>query len=306
MELQSRIQWILFNPATHILRAGWRIGIFCVITACFSGAAFFGANLFFPESEIVMSALMCAALIGSSIFMVTVIERRPFYSFGIAVRRRFFLEWGQGLLISGVMMTFIILSFLVLGAMVITGEGFTYGEIVRHLLNGLAFFAGAGFFEELLFRGYIFQTLAKGTNRVVAILVFSISFGLVHLGNPHISVFSTLNIVLAGIFLSLAYFRTGTLWFCTALHIGWNFFQGSVYSLPVSGLVTPDIALSRVVLTGPEWLAGGAFGPEGGVAATVVLIVASFVIWRVPWIKNENPPPAIDTSVLTDCGKVSE
>ncbi len=260
MELRSRIQWILFNPTNHNFRSGWRICIFIIVMSCLTAGAFFTANYFFPDSTIVISVFLDAALICSSIFMVTVIDKRPFYSFGIAVRRRFFIEWGQGLLIAGVMMTFIVFSFLLTGTIVITGEGFSSAEIASHLLKGFFLFALAGFWEELMFRGYIFQTLVEGTNRLIAILVFSVFFGLAHLGNPHISVFSTFNIILAGIFLSLAYFRTGTLWFCTALHLGWNFFQGSVYSLPVSGMVTSDITVSYVTLTGPEWLTGGVFG----------------------------------------------
>jgi hypothetical protein len=145
-----------------------------------------------------------------------------------------------------------------------------------------------------MFRGYIFQTLVEGTNRIIAIAIFSVFFGLVHLGNPNISVFSVFNIILAGIFLSLAYLRTGTLWLCTALHLGWNFFQGSVYSLPVSGLVKSNISISHVALTGPEWLTGGAFGPEGGFVTTVVLIIGSIVVWKAPWIKNENPAVTVE------------
>jgi membrane protease YdiL (CAAX protease family) len=292
---------MFFTPATHILRSGWRIGIFCIVMACFSGVAFFGANMLFPQSDAIVSASLCVALIGSSIIMVTIVDRRPFYSFGIAVRRRFLIEWGQGMLIAGVMMTFIVLSFFLSDSITIVDRDSTWWEMGRHLLNGVALFAFAGFFEELLFRGYIFQTLVEGTNRIIAIAVFSVFFGLFHLGNPNISVFSVLNIILAGIFLSLAYLRTGTLWFCTSLHLGWNFFQGSVYSLPVSGLIKSDILISRIALTGPEWLTGGAFGPEGGVAATIVLIIGSIVVWKAPWIKNENPPATVEMPIsLTD------
>lgn len=306
MEFRSRIIWILLNPTTRGIRSGWRIGIFCILLSCFSALAFFGSNLLFPEMILLRSILIGVAFLGSSIFMVTVVERRPFYSFGIMIRRRFFLEWGEGLLFAGVMMTFIVLIFLISGSMVIETRDRVTGELGKHLLNGLRFFALAAFFEELVFRGYILQTLAEGTNRIVAVTLFSILFGLAHLANPYISFFSTFNIILAGIFLSLAYFRTGTLWFCTALHLGWNFFQGSVYSLPVSGLTPPEIAISRVVLTGPEWLTGGAFGPEGGAAATVVLIAGSIIIWRAPWIKNENIPVITEISIPLSDGKAGE
>ena len=295
--MQTRLQWIFVTPATQMLRSGWRIGIFCVVTACFSGLAFLGANFIIPTSEILVAVFLCIGLVGASVVMVTVIDRRPFYSFGIAVRRRFLVEWGQGILIAGVMMTFIILAFFLTDSLTVENRDSTWLEIGRHLLNGLLLFTFAAFFEELLFRGYLFQTLVEGTNRTIAIAIFSLFFGLVHLGNPNISVFSVFNIILAGIFLSLAFLRTGTLWLCTALHLGWNFFQGSVYSLPVSGIVKSDISISRIVLTGPEWFTGGAFGPEGGFAATVVLIIGSIVIWKAPWIKNENPVATVEAPV---------
>jgi uncharacterized protein len=300
MELQERLRWIFFTPVTNVVRSGWRIGIFLIIMACFSGLAYFGATMVFPKSDTAISVSLCIALVGSSILMVTIVDRRPFHAFGIAVRRRFMTEWGQGLLIAGVMMTFIVLSFFLTDSMTIIERDSTGWEMGRHLLNGFVFFLFAGFFEELLFRGYIFQTLVEGTNRIIAIAIFSVFFGLGHLANPHISVFSVFNIILAGIFLSLAYLRTRTLWLCTALHVGWNFFQGSVYSLPVSGLIKSDISISRVALTGPEWLTGGAFGPEGGGAATIVLIIGSIVVWKAPWIKDENPPAMVEIPIIVN------
>ncbi|HYE73633.1 MAG TPA: hypothetical protein VEF04_09880, partial [Blastocatellia bacterium] len=34
----------------------------------------------------------------------------------------------------------------------------------------------------------------------------------------------------------------------------------------------------------PLWLTGGSYGPEGGVAVTVVLIASTLIIWRAKWL----------------------
>jgi membrane protease YdiL (CAAX protease family) len=292
---------IFITHGTTILRSGWRIGIFFAVLIFFGLLAELLVHQFLPGSITGENIGLCIALILASVITTSFLDHRPFYAFGIAIRRRFFIELGQGMLVSGVMMTFIVIVFMLTGSIEIDSLGISGRETVWFLLRGLAYFTIAGFLEELLFRGYIFQTFARGTSRMVAIAVVSVLFGAIHLRNPSISVFSFLNIILAGIFLSLAYFKTETLWFCTALHIGWNYFQGCIYSMPVSGLTPPGLSIFHATLTGPAWLTGGSFGPEGGVCSTVILLAGTAFIWYSPWIRNENPPaepvpaPASDT-----------
>ncbi len=292
MEHSSPIVRIFINPGSGLLRSGWRIAIFVLILSVFAAATVFAARTLVPGSELAMNIALAVALLAASAAASVLLDRRPFHDFGIAVRRRFFLEWGQGLLLAGVMMTFIVIVFMLTGSIEFQRLQITTGEIAGRAVNGLVLFTIAAFNEELMFRGYAFQTLARGTGRIVAVVVVSVFFGAVHLANPGISVFSFLNIVLAGIFLSLAYFRTETLWFCTALHIGWNYFQGTVYSLPVSGLNLHGITIFHSSLTGPAWLTGGPFGPEGGFCATVILLAGTAVVAFAPWLRNGNRPAA--------------
>jgi hypothetical protein len=143
----------------------------------------------------------------------------------------------------------------------------------------------AGAFEELIYRGYAFQTLLRGAPAIVPILLFSIFFGVAHWGNPSRTLFSTVNTALAGVWLSIAYLRTRSLWFPTALHFTWNWVMGAFFGIPVSGLRIPQQTI--LVSSGgePVWFTGGSYGSEGGAAATVVLIIAIFVIWRAPWLR---------------------
>jgi hypothetical protein len=143
----------------------------------------------------------------------------------------------------------------------------------------------AGAFEELVFRGYAFQTLLRGAPAIVPVLLFSIYFGWAHWDNPNRTLFSTANTALAGIWLSIAYLRTRSLWFPTALHFAWNWTMGAFFGIPISGQRIPPHPILVSTSGEPVWLTGGSYGSEGGVAATVVLIIAIVVIWRAPGLR---------------------
>lgn len=148
----------------------------------------------------------------------------------------------------------------------------------------------AALFEELLYRGYAFQTLLRGVHPVVPLAILSSLFGLSHWGNPNSSFFSTLNTILAGIWLSLAYLKARNLWLPTGLHLGWNIALGPLFGLPVSGRLIPTHPVLITTSTTPEWLTGGAYGSEGGAAATIALLLAiAFILKRRPLTKPVSP-----------------
>jgi membrane protease YdiL (CAAX protease family) len=92
------------------------------------------------------------------------------------------------------------------------------------------------------------------------------------------------NTVIAGGWLSVAYYKTRSLWFPTGLHFAWNFVMGAVYGLNISGLdETAKSAVFKVSESGPQWLTGGAYGPEGGAVVTVVFLLGTVWLWRVKW-----------------------
>jgi hypothetical protein len=165
-----------------------------------------------------------------------------------------------------------------LGYIHLQWRGDSAGVIATSLVTSLLMFLWFGFGEELLFRGYLFQTLVEGTNQYIAVLIMSALFGAAHIANPHATFLSFVNTILAGIWLSVAYLKTRTLWFPTALHATWNFFQGFVYSFPVSGLHLGGGSLFVLKQSGPDWVTGGSYGPEAGILTTLVLLVAILYI----------------------------
>lgn len=139
--------------------------------------------------------------------------------------------------------------------------------------------------EETLFRGYPLQVLAGAWGPGRALLVTSVAFGLLHLGNPGLSGLALVNLMIAGAFLGVIYLKTGSLWWSTGAHLGWNWAHGFLADLPVSGLDLVNTPLWTGSTRGPSWLGGGAFGPEGSVATTVVVALAAAVLWRARWLR---------------------
>ena len=142
-------------------------------------------------------------------------------------------------------------------------------------------FTLAAAFEELFFRGFAFQALIHNIGPRWAMLVAATVFGLAHLGNPGPTPLSTTNTILAGVWLCTAYLMTRSLWLSTALHCSWNLSMVLFFGLPVSGITTFDQFGWLAGQDGsPIWLSGGAYGPEGGIAATIALILSTLIIWK--------------------------
>lgn len=170
------------------------------------------------------------------------------------------------------------------GAVRWTSEAGTAGELVREGLWALGFLAVPAAAEEALFRGYPLQALARDWGPLAALVATSVGFGLLHLANPGITAVALVNLIAAGAFLGVVYLRTGSLWWATGAHLGWNWSLGFLADLPVSGLELIDAPLWEGVSQGGPWLSGGAFGPEGSVLTTGVVAVATAVLWRSGWL----------------------
>ncbi|MDX1578940.1 MAG: CPBP family intramembrane glutamic endopeptidase [Gemmatimonadota bacterium] len=138
---------------------------------------------------------------------------------------------------------------------------------------------GAAFVEELLFRGYPFQVLWRRFGPTAAIASTSLAFALLHGANPNVGPLGLGNIALAGILLGVAYERTGSLWFVTGVHLGWNWTM-AVSELSVSGIEIEMPAYDPSV-AGPGIWTGGDFGPEGGLLVTLASLAGIAWMWRL-------------------------
>jgi len=178
------------------------------------------------------------------------------------------------------MMSIVFLTQYGAGWIELEWKGLGSFDIFAIMITTLIFFILAGFGEELFFRGYPFQTLVESIKAPAAVVIMSVVFSAAHSMNPNISTLALLNIFLAGVWLSIAYLKTRTLWLPAGLHISWNFFQGTIFSYPVSGQVLDGRSLFDTSISGPPLLTGGEFGPEGGLITTVVLIIGTMYIYK--------------------------
>lgn len=281
---------LLLSPDERRLRAGWRVALqgaaaFWLITCCSLPIAFLPGVL--TPGPMAMSVLFASSLAGAFAITVSVflarrfLDRRPFLTLGLAFDRRTLPDLAVGFLIPALQMGLVFLLEAAMGWLRWEGwawESVPVSSVAGSLAIGLLTFVLVGYQEELLSRGYHLQTLRDGSGLKWAVVISSVIFSLLHLLNPGTSLASTLGLFLAGCFLAFGWIRTRALWLSIGMHIGWNFFEGSIFGFAVSGM---DLeTLMRHSIDGPVWATGGKFGPEAGLvmlpayALGILLILA--------------------------------
>lgn len=154
---------------------------------------------------------------------------------------------------------------------------------------------GAGIGEEIISRGVLFRIAEEGMGTWWALAISAVFFGAAHIANPGATLWSSAAIAIeAGLLFGMIFHVTRSLALCMGLHAAWNFAQGTIYGIPVSGLKADGWLVSA--RSGPDWLSGGVFGAEASVVAlslcslcTIALVViavrrGSIVVprWRRP------------------------
>ena len=156
----------------------------------------------------------------------------------------------------------------------IVGWGSTRSILYALVMIGII----PGVIEEVLFRGILFRHLEDFGGSWFALALTSALFGVAHIFNPNATFFSSFAIAVeAGVLLGGAYMLTRSLWAPIGLHAAWNFTQGQIFDVPVSGIDGTGLVEAR--LSGPELLSGGTFGLEASVIALVIATAAG--IWLV-------------------------
>lgn len=303
---------IFINPETKLLRSGWRLLAFAglIFPLLLSGGSGKAEDSTF-EIGLGMIVIYVVVIIwvgAASWLCLKFLDRLGLAALGLTWHRGWRREVLLGCAVSAAMMTAVVaLQALGGGTRLRLNPTITMNQagiviVAQSAAVALVLFILAGAFEELLFRGYPFQTLLRGAPAIVPLLLFSALFGLAHWTNPNRTIFSTANTVLAGLWLSVAYLKTRRLWFPTGLHFMWNWMMGIFYGLPVSGLRVTASPVFISTSDAPVWLTGGNYGSEGGASATVVLVIAIVILWRARWL---SVAPEM-RSLLEPCAAVSE
>jgi len=250
MNFINTIVRIFWNKEEARLRTLWRLGLHSLIlfslTAVFTVALLFlvviigsfsGTNLQHVIAgtdpiQIIENPWIGSAIIPAATFLGILlttylagrwIDRRKFREFGFAFSKVWWLEFAFGLALGALLMGVIFLFGWLTGNIRVTGffEPFSQNStFISGILRAIIFFLFVGVYEEVLSRGYHLINLAEGLNLpiigkrwalIIAWVVSSIVFGLLHFGNPNATWISTLNISLAGVFLGLGMVLTGRL-----------------------------------------------------------------------------------------------
>ena len=314
-----------YNDHEGRLRAFWRLlfqfvlytlGVTVLASLALAGFVLINGPLL--ENEVANSitsspAFRATSLVAASVATLTSVwvarrffDRRPFSGLGLRLEREWWLDLGFGLLLGAFLMTAIFLVELWAGWIEVTGTFETSDgmSFLPAILAPAMLFLCVGIYEELLSRGYQLTNMAEGLNYpalgprgavVLAWVISSSLFGLLHLANPNATLVSTVNIAFAGLLLGTGYILTGRLGIPIGLHITWNFFQGNVFGFPVSGMDDLGATFISIEQGGPSLFTGGVFGPEAGLLDIAATIVGSLLIWL--WVRVRSGKAKLQASI---------
>lgn len=310
----------VWNDAEGRLRAGWRILIHLSLflfappllnqaigPAISQTIARLAPELAVVSDRITLSGLRLVVVVVATWLVVRFLDRRPWRDLGFQMDGHWWRDLGYGLVLGALLMTFVFLAEYVAGwvqvrelfAVELADTPFWIA-----ILGPLVVFIVVGITEELLTRGYQLRNLAEGLNYppwgakaalVVAWVISSSLFGLLHVFNPNATWISTVYLMLAGIFLGLGMVLTGRLGLPIGLHITWNFFQGNVYGFPVSGNTFTTATVIGIVQGGPVLWTGGAFGPEAGLIGIAAILLGCLL--TVVWVRSRYGVVRLQTSL---------
>lgn len=223
-----------------------------------------------PATTLLVVAIAAAGLFGYWAY-VRLIERRPVAELA---RPPLLRELAAGLALGAGLLLATLGVLALLGAFHITGR-----SPVGVMQGPLGLALASGVLEELLFRALVFRLIERSCGTWIALACSAVLFGLVHLANPHPTLFGAVAIMFeAGILLAAAYLYTRRLWLPIGLHAAWNFTQGGVFGIAVSGNAMEGWIHGS--LSGPDWLSGGTFGAEGSLVALAICLLAGLWLLR--------------------------
>ncbi|UGB37530.1 CPBP family intramembrane glutamic endopeptidase [Frateuria soli] len=272
-------RWLVFSPAARLV---------LFIALLVAASMLFGLLPHGPTDSPIAKGLRevgFRAVIPLLAYLVLVklVERRPVRELA---PHRLLPDGALGLAAGVLLFSAVVGALWLLGSYHIVGTNPDAHWLLAALTVGL----GAGIGEEIMFRGVLYRTVEEGLGSWAALLISALFFGAVHLNNPGATLWAGLAIAIeAGILFGLIYLVTRSLWICMGLHAAWNFVQGTVYGIPVSGAMADGWLVST--RSGPDWLSGGVFGAEASVIALMLCSLVSAMLLTVALRRGLIVPP---------------
>jgi len=269
---------IFYNSDEARIRALWRI---IITTILIISLVIVWALIFQTRFWITLGL---GFIVPSILWLVSkFIENRHFPEFGLFVNKTWVEDFMAGNIMAAFVMSAMLLLLIFLGFAEVTSITNIWENpaIISALFQSFIFMLAVSLWEEAYFRGYLITNMKEGFRAgfinkkramVIAVIVSSIIFGAAHSGNPNASLFAVINIFAAGVVLAYPYIKSKSLGISVGMHLSWNYFQGVVFGMPVSGLHMSE-SFAETKISGPEVITGGQFGPEGGAAGLVGLLM---------------------------------
>lgn len=231
-----------------------------------------------PDSIMIaqlISTLLTAAVV---ILYCKLVERRSLHSMGF-VKKNAVPSYLIGLAVGFAMYSATLLISYIAGAVKYVGSDMYHvGVYILYCVGWL--FQGAE--EEIVCRGYFMPSLSTKMPLWAAVLISSLFFSLMHLFNTGFNLIVLVNLTLTGIMFAVFAIRFDNLWVCCAIHSIWNLVQGNFYGLPVSGMYTGPSVFRFELLDVSDIWTGGAFGLEGSLSETIVMVVVIAAVTFIP------------------------
>ncbi len=223
-------------------------------------------------------------------FFLSFLDRTSISELGLSIKNRR-KDILTGLLWAVVLYAIGFTVSLLSGSVSIFGIKFDGGVLILTFM----LFLCASIVEEVMIRGYIQSRLMTKMNKFLALVVASVIFSILHIPNPNIGLFPLINLFLAGVMLGAAFLYTHNLWFPISLHLAWNWIQGPVLGYEVSGTKMFPTLLT-LELPEENLINGGAFGFEGSIICSILMIISIFVI--IGWGESKLRKTKITNNIL--------
>lgn len=256
-------------------------GIMLALSLIFYGKTYFNDD--YKNANLVMLMGTTGQLLAAIFFVKFILKKKSDYIF--FKRERLAKTIGIGLFLGFLQISIYVLLDMGRGALGYSGSSYGNFNLI-FLAYFIAFFIQSTS-EEVLVRGILTRVLCDRFGRNVAILLPSIFFGLLHLGNEGVTILSTLNTILVGIFFAKLLFYKENIMLTSGVHAGWNFSMTMIYGLNVSGFSGFDSLLNFRILN--YNLYDEIYGPEGSIVVTfieIVSILAIFYLERRKKVRN--------------------
>jgi membrane protease YdiL (CAAX protease family) len=246
----------------------------------------------------ISSTTTLVSILGITPFSMKVIDRRKWTPVKQQIDRSWWKDLGMGCVVGFSSIGLIFTVLVAFGNIRVTGFNTDFWglDFLISFFGWLLIFICVGVYEEIVFRGYVFKNLSEGffgkwltkeNAVIVSGIVTSLAFSILHLTNPYTNFLSFINFLVIGCLLCISVLVTRRLAFAIGFHIFWNFSQGVLFGIPVSGLA-PQAHLLDVKLNGAAWFTGSLFGFEGSVLCLITNITITILIFLFYIMKNKD------------------